>query len=78
MIAAFHRMYARIRRSKNSSPGNAGSLSGYPKIWKSNVFFMSLFKKREHQITSALRAGMLDKRLEGLLPLSRLLGIGID
>ena len=28
MIAAFQRMYARMRRSTNSSPGNHGSRSG--------------------------------------------------
>ena len=28
MIAAFHRMNARIRRSTSSSPGNHGSRSG--------------------------------------------------
>jgi hypothetical protein len=28
MIAAFHRMYARMRRSMCSSPGNHGSASG--------------------------------------------------
>ena len=28
MIAAFHRMYWRMRRSTSSSPGNQGSCSG--------------------------------------------------
>ena len=38
---------------------------------------MSLLEKGEHQITSALGAGVLDKRLEGLLPLGGLFRIGI-